>query len=246
ASIIRGDCNNINYFNLNDVHDTIGCNWKYDSPGWETDSTAFGQWSMPTGNPVYIIERSLVSPASPQDRFWKMTILQSNSTAYTISYARLTDTVSRILTLPKIANQNYTHFSFNNGGSMVSIEPDKQKWDIVFSRYRFIYHDFSPPLPYYVNGVLLNAHLTFAAVDSVTPYDSIHYAQAVNYTLKNKRDVIGFDWKIFNFTSQKYEVKPYYVYIIKDQEGYYYKLHFLSFYDPMGIAGAPAFEFHRL
>lgn len=234
------------FYQLNDVHDTLGCNWKFDSPSWDTDSTAFGQWSSAVGNNVYVIEKSLVSPATPQDRFWKIIVQQSNSTAYTITYARLTDTISKTLTVPKNPNQNYTHFSFNNNGTIVNIEPDKQKWDIVFTRYRFIYYDFSPPLPYYVNGVLLNSHLTFAAVDSVTPYDSIQYAQAVNYTLKSKRDAIGFEWKLFNFTTQKYDVKPYYVFIIKDQHGYYYKLHFLNFYDSMGNKGYPTFEYHRL
>lgn len=233
-------------FDFEAIRDTIGCVWRYDNASWDVDSTAFGNWKSVLGNPVYVVDRSLCSPGTPADRFWKIKINNVTAYSYSISYARITDSTFKSTTINKSINHTYSFFTFNNNGHQLDVEPEKDKWDIVFTRYRYIYYDYSPPLPYYVNGVLLNTNLTLAAVDSVTPYETIDYNFAKTKTLSAKRDAIGFEWKIFDFVSQQYTVKPYYVYIIKDQDGYYYKLHFIDFYSASGNKGEPKFEYQRL
>ena len=234
------------YQDMNAIHDTTGCAWRYDNPSWDVDSTAIGNWQTAAGNPVYIIDRSLCSPGAPADRFWKIKINHANATEYSLSYARIAETTFKTVTINKTSNHTYSYFTFNNDGHQLEVEPEKENWDFVFTRYRQIFYDYSPPLVYYVNGVLLNTNLTFAAVDSITPYSSIDYNFAKTKTLSAKRDAIGYDWKLVNTATGHYIVKPYFVYIIKDHDGYYYKLHFIDFYSPTGIKGEIKFEYQRL
>lgn len=234
------------HYDMDAIHDTTGCAWRYDNPSWDLDSTAIGNWQNAIGNPVYVIDRSLCSPGNPADRFWKIKINHANATEYSLSYARLADSTFKTVLINKTANHTYSYFTFNNNGHQLDVEPEKDKWDIVFTRYRYIFYEYLPPLVYYVNGVLLNTNLTMAAVDSVTPYQDIDYNFAKTKTLSPKRDAIGYDWKIVNTATGHYTVKPYYVYIIKDQDGYYYKLHFIDFYSATGTKGEIKFEYQRL
>ena len=229
---------------LSNVFDTVGSDWKFDGASWHVDSTAIGNWQQPSGNPVYIIDRGYFY--SGNDRFWKIIFQSVNASQFSVEYGRLNDAVTYTKTINKSTEHNYIYFTFDNNGSVLNFEPEKTKWDILFTRYRYIYYDFTPPLPYYVNGVLLNPYLTLAAVDSTTGYDSITYDKARNMSLSANRDVIGYNWKTYVFSTSHYEVNPQFVYIIKDQAGYYYKLHFLDFYDITGHKGVPKFEYQRL
>lgn len=57
---------------------------------------------------------------------------------------------------------------------------------------------------------------------------------------------IGYSWKSYQFDVNKYVVDFEKIFIIKDQEGFYYKLRFIDFYDQGGNKGTPTFEFQRL
>jgi hypothetical protein len=50
---------------------------------------------------------------------------------------------------------------------------------------------------------------------------------------------IGFDWKIWSLTANKYTVDQNKVYVIIDSKGDYYKLKFVDFYDDQGRKGYP-------
>ena len=49
-----------------------------------------------------------------------------------------------------------------------------------------------------------------------------------------------------NFNTNAYSVNPKMNYILKVADGFYYKLHFLDFYNDQGIKGYPKFEFQKL
>jgi hypothetical protein len=62
----------------------------------------------------------------------------------------------------------------------------------------------------------------------------------------NLRDVIGYDWKVYNFTSGQYVARSNVNYVIKDfYTGDAYKLRFLDF-NHNGIKGTPKFEYVQL
>ena len=61
-----------------------------------------------------------------------------------------------------------------------------------------------------------------------------------------RSDVIGYDWKYYNFDDAVYTIVPEMNYVIRDRDGFYYKLRFVDFYNDQGVKGYPKFEFARL
>ena len=232
------------------VLDTTSCLWAIDPTSWNTDSLAFGNWcdDFPVAtshNEVFILDRGV--RYSTNERYFKIQLLAVSNTSYSFKYQSLFGGGGEnTFDLQKDSSRNYNYFTFNNGGQQVEPEPDKTQWDLQFTHYRFIYYQFNPPFPYAVSGVLINPINTFVAKDSITPFDSINYSKALTYNFQNTKDEIGFSWKAYNFTSASYTCKPYLVYIIHDQKGYYWKLHFIDFYNDLGIKGYPKFEWQQL
>ena len=66
----------------------------------------------------------------------------------------------------------------------------------------------------------------------------------LNLTFENRRDAMGFEWKIYDFGQGRYLTRKYVNYIFKTNETLpkYYKLRFIDFYSKQGIKGSPRFE----
>jgi hypothetical protein len=58
--------------------------------------------------------------------------------------------------------------------------------------------------------------------------------------------VIGWDWKDYNFEDGSYVLLPDKNYVIKDKDGFFYKMRFINFYDLFGNKGNIAYELIRL
>src|SRR5690606_16342796 len=97
---------------------------------------------------------------------------------------------------------------------------------------------------------LLNPYRTTAGEDSSKGYANIDIDDILNIKFVSDRDVIGFDWKDFNFLTPNtsvFKINSQKTYIVKTQQDQFWKLHFLDFYDPQnGEKGTPTFEFERL
>lgn len=213
--------------------------WGYDDPGGLPDSTAVGKWKNMDGtskNEVYIVKLN-------DNDFRKMTLLSVDDTKYTVKVARLNEKEGQTITLQKDDDYNFIYYSFATG--VVKPEPPKKTWDVVFTRYRYIYRDMDNYL-YYLNGVLLNPYNTVAAADSISSFSSITTSTAVAAPKTTIRDVVGFDWKVYNFSTSRYEIVAKKNYIIQTRNGQIYKFRFLDFYSPSGIKGSPSFESVRL
>jgi hypothetical protein len=213
--------------------------WQADASCGLPDSTCIGEWVDSYGaskNEVYIVK---IDPVT----FMKLVLVSVDHNEYVIKYGDIGATELTTLTIPKDNQFNFTYFSFSDGGKIVSPEPPKDTWDIVFTRYRIVYYDLNN-FPYLVSGVLLNPNNTTASADSVLGFDTLTYNNG--YAFSNHRDVIGFDWKMYNFTSGRYEVKPNKCYLVKTRKNQYWKIHFLGFYSNAGLKGSPSFEFERV
>ena len=57
--------------------------------------------------------------------------------------------------------------------------------------------------------------------------------------------IIGFDWKYYDF-NLGYIIYPDRYYLLKDEDGFYFKIRFIDFYDPSGNKGTATFEYQRL
>jgi len=223
------------------VTSTAGANWLMDDPDWNVDSTAVGDWRSIRF--VYILDRGAAKPA--HERYKKIIFQSVDSSKYEIQYANLDGSEFNIYDVPKNHAKAFAYFTFDNNGTMLDIEPDAVAWDVLFTHYRTILYYVYPPLPYLVTGVLTNPNLV-VAVDSSLNFADIDYTKALTLTYTSRRDIIGYGWKHFDFTTQAYVVKSYINYVIRDREGVYWKLHFIDFYNSSGVKGYPQFEFQRL
>ena len=234
--------------NFDAVTDTAGNPWRVDVLGY-LDSTAIGTWgtysadTAITNGVCYIIDRGY-DESNNYVGFKKFIIEGANSTSYTITYANLDGTEKYTTTVTKRPGYNFTFFSLNGAGAEVDVEPTADTWDISFTQYIYIYRTVEyPNFPYLVVGVVLNSSNVAAAADSVSGYENIVLADTANMEFHNQLDIIGYNWKQFDGTS--FIVKPQNVYVVRNRNGLYYKIHFTDFYKD-GIKGNIAFEFQQL
>lgn len=220
--------------------------WLFDRPCGLPDSTGWGDWRSGAGlskNEVYIIK--LNNTHYPNNYLKKLRIIAVSDKEYTIEFGDLNDKVSRIISIPKNSDYNYSYFSFENDGQVIQPDPPKDTWDIVFTRYRFIYYDMDN-FPYTVNGVLLNPYKTECFKDTATAFPEMVSDKLLDMKFSNHRDVIGHNWKTYSFTTERYEVNKSTTYVIHNRNSQYWKMRFIDFYSKSGIKGNPSFEFQRV
>ena len=222
------------------VTSASGWEWKNEVNSGNLDSTAFGDYRETLN--VYIVDRGFDVEGNSLG-FFKIVIESVDESNYTIRAANLDGSNEQTLSIPKNDELNFVAYSFELG-SVVSVEPPKDSWDILFSQYTFVFID--PPTAYIVTGALINRNGVEVAVDYSTPFENIdlEFANSLEYT--NNIDVIGYEWKFFDFTAAIYLVDSDINYIIKDTEGRIFKLHFTDFYNQNGEKGAPEFEVQEL
>jgi hypothetical protein len=176
----------------------------------------------------------------------KIKITYEDAYQYIISVGDINTTIPASITVLKNKNQNFTYFSFSFLTTVDDVEPQKDLWDLKATLYSYTFYDQNPPLPYVVNGILLNPNKTQAYKDSLTGYINVKKDFATSVPLSSLQDVIGFDWKRYNIDNNIYTVVPNYTYIIKTRSNAYFKLRFLDFYSASGVKGSPKYEFQPL
>lgn len=219
--------------------------WTYDASCGLKDSTAIGDWTNGSGlskGQVFVIK---LNESNNPDNLHKIKMVSVTSTEYVMEYASLEEDVAHTITIPKDNAYNFAYFSFFEGGKVVKPDPPKDTWDIVFTRYRYIYHELDD-FPYIVSGVLINPYKTEGFADSTTGFEKIEGEWVLQQPFSNHRDVVGFDWKSYDIDKATYTVNPDKCYVIRNRDNKYWKLHFLNFYNNQGIKGSPSFEFQRV
>lgn len=224
------------------VNDTLGlaAGERSDSPGGHLDSTAFG--NPLEGNRVYVINRGY-SETGEHLGYFKLKVTEISADAYTIVYGKIGSQEIKTATIVKDPAFNFKAFSFATGAT-VAIEPPKTNYDLCFTQYTHIFYD---PFQYYqVSGVLLNPYNTRVLKFKEADFSSLSLSDTLKGVFSSRTDAIGYDWKSFNLNANIYTVNSKNCYIIQDNKGFFYKLHFIDFYDSKGMKGAPKFEYKRL
>ena len=226
--------------------------WRWDEASGVSDSLALTGWynknTRMSTDSVYVIDRG--SNCSPQDRYMQFKIIDVNAIEYTIAYTDLYG--QRPLSIdyiPRVPEKLNVYFNFDKGGVVLDIEPDKKDWDFCFLRYRTVYYDLNPPFPYLVNGIHINTYKNEAAVDSTLNFYKIDLSTALSLKFKEQRDVMGFDWKVYDFNNQHYKARDFVNYVIKpkgNMMGNVWKMRFTDFYNNRGQKGFPVFEVKKL
>lgn len=228
-----------NTANFNSVNSDAGLNYKIDHPGGNYDSLALKD--LLNGN-VFIVDRGF-TPSGNAIGKKKIQLLSVNTNQYVLKYADLNGSNEHTVSVTKNPDYHYIYLSFSNN-QILTIEPQKYDWDLCFTSYTHVFYD--PYTPYLVTGVLINTHDCQAAKIFHKNFADIQYQDVLNTSFTNQRDIIGYDWKTYNFNTAQFEIDFNKNYLIKDSEGFYYKLRFIGFYDNSGNKGNPKFEFQKL
>lgn len=232
------------------INSYTNAKWAWDYPDGDLAKNAIGEWgsfnngNVVSKNEVYVIDRG-VNKNEVNLGKRKIVFESLQNGTYKIKYAKMNGEDSRTLEIPKDNRFNRVYFSFNNDGEIVQVEPEKNTYDLIFSRYTHIFLEFDT-LPYLVTGTILNPSGVTAAKDSIQKFEEVTIANINNLTFSNAPDAIGYDWKSFDINQEKYEIIAGKYYVVKDQEGHYYKLRFLDFFSSTGERGYPKFEYEAL
>jgi len=243
--------------NFDVTYSTEGFVWQFDESTGNPLGNAIGKWwtDGPDGpvslNEVLLVDKGIDADGLPAGFLKIQPQLNPLTKVVSIRIANLNGSDERIFSFNKIDGLSVVSMSFDNGQNEIQPEPPAESWDLVFTQYTtLLFTDTGEPYPYLVTGVLINDTLVSAVMDSITPFETITREFADGLIFSTQKDVIGYDWKkvIGDVTSGNvtYSAIPKMVYIIKDADGFYYKLRFVDFYNNLGQKGYPTFEYQKL
>jgi len=171
-----------------------------------------------TGDSIYIIQ--LVDGS-----FKKLWIVEKNSPAneYTFRYANLDGADSQEVTMDCGLYTEKEFVGFNMQLNLpVDYQPDKEEWDVLFTKYMSIQPNGDP---YVVTGILGNPEIYTKRYHPVAP--DFNDWQVAPWD--SSRSNIGWDWKVFDMNQFIYIIQDSMVYYVKDHMGSVYRLVFTGF-----------------
>jgi len=229
---------------LTDISDTVGLKFYWGQPSLDKDSLAFGKWWI--GSPkVFVINMGYDLNGIPLG-FIKCIPELQNDKRLKLTWSVLENNIEKSIVVSRDPKLNFNYISLLEN-KLADIEPPKESWDLLFTQYVKLL--FSPPYPatrnYEVVGVLINPLRIEVGFGFDLAFSDLNITN-IPSKFYNHRDVIGFDWKWFDIGTNSFTVNPAMNYIIKTSEGFYYKLHFLDFYNDQGVKGFPKFEFAKI
>lgn len=228
--------------NFDSTFSTNNLTWKWDKSDGNKDSTAIGNWQKKQH--VYILNRQY-NEAGTFLGYKKIFFISLENDIYTFKYADLNGSNEKTFSIKKDPDYNHLYFSFEDGGKIVSVEPPKDQWDILFTNYQHKFPELS--LPFLVTGALINTfNHVVAAEDSIQNFYSIQLKDTSLYHYSSDYDIIGYDWKIRNKTDNSFTIDPKKYYILKSSTGIFYKIKFIDFYNSQGQKGYPTFQIQKL
>jgi hypothetical protein len=204
--------------------------------------------SVDADNKVVILNRGTGGGIAA--RPWvKLRVLRNAAGGYTLQYAGIQETTFKTINVGKDAVYNFKTVSFENG--VVDAQPEKEKWDLVWSYSVFESNFGAGPVPYnfsdliainYLGGVTVGTKIYANAATAAAAFASFNKDSVNNTTFSSSRWAIGNSWRS---TQPATGARQDRFYVIKDATGNYYKLQCLS----MGIGtdggtrGKPVFKY---
>lgn len=203
-------------------------------------------------NPVYLVNLGYeVGTATPtvgsvaiagNQRGWKKIRILRDGDNYVLQYANLNASSHQETTISKNSDYNFNHFSLNNNG-LVTIEPEKDKWDISFTVFTNLIdgagsYGFSD---YAIQNRKGNVR-AYQVNTSSFAYDDFSLQNVNDSKFSLDQTTIGSNWRDV-FSRSTYSDR---FYILKDPNGNIYKIKFLAITNDNGERGYPEFEYKLL
>lgn len=182
-------------------------------------NVGWGDYNMAThviaGSRIYAIQ------LADATTWLKLRINSLSNGVFSFTYANLDGTGSHDATLVKtdFTGKNFGYWSFETNATL-DREPATTDWDLLFTKYiGFV------PTAYPVAGVLQNKGVTALQVDDVPTAD----AEWTSAPFSTEMNIIGSDWKSYDFDLNAYTTVPDRTYFVKDGAGNIWKLVFTAF-----------------
>lgn len=222
-----------------EIGDTSGLNFQWDWSNGRDDSTVLYEWEKHGKAAVLDLGYTIDN----QHRGYVKVKFGIQNDSLTIHYGMVGERKDNKVIIGKGDLYNRTYFSFTTG-TKVDIEPVKTAYDLVFRQY--IYYFVVEDLSYSVVGALYNPSNTRVMSIDDKDFGDITLDDTLSYNYSPNHDVIGYDWKEFNIDEGFYVVFPDKNFIIQTAQGFFYKFHFVDFYNTSGERGYPKVEFKLL
>lgn len=182
-------------------------------------------------------------------RGWMKIQVTRQGDAYKVKYAPLNSASISQVTINKNSAYHYTFFNLKTNNE-VTIQPEKNKWDISFSVFTniipgagsYTYADFV------VTNNLANVgayEVKVASGSMIEAFNNFKKEDVIESKLvSNDQRVIGGNWR--EVGPAGYQVKGDVFYIIKDSAGNFYKLRLTKLTDDSGVRGHSMFQYKAL
>ncbi len=179
-------------------------------------------------------------------RGWKKIRILKQNGNYLLQYANLDDTTFQEVTISKNSDYNFTFFSFNTNAT-VDVEPLKENWDLCFTSFTneipnagtYMYSDF----------ILSNNLQNVKAYEVNTAdfsFEDFSKTDIVEGSFLTSQRAVGSSWRVGGGPGTAPQIKTDKFYILKDAEGNYFKIKFLTLTNEEGERGNAQFEYSLL
>lgn len=221
--------------------DINSLHWGWDNPRGVDFGTVIS-YDSDSSN-IYIIDRGYSLDGN--NRGYKKFMITEVSDYYMIRYSNLDNSGDTVIQIKKENETNFITYSFDTD-EKISIFPEDDDWDLVFTQYTSLFSDTTTPA-YLVTGVLTNyCNNITVSLDTINNFEQINLSMIDNYNFSNNQDQIGYSWKSYDLQNNLYVINNQMTYLIKDSEGRYFKLQFIDFYNDIGDKGYPKFKIQEL
>lgn len=210
-----------------------GLEWLYDLPTGREADLAVG---LDHVGQTLLLDRGLAADGTPRG-FKKLALTLTDST-YVLRVADPDG--SNEVTFPAVPDPAFNLVTWSLDDGAVHVQPPKATWDLLLTNYLHVYDPATDPFPYQVTGALLNP-----AGQRGARLDGIPFDQAAPAPLSDALDVIGFDWKYYDF-DLGYVMTPDLSFLVECGDGQLRALAFTGFTDLDGNKGTPSFTYRLL
>lgn len=229
--------------------------WLYDNPNGAPDSLAFSSWCYVNGqgkvtgkDRLYILNRGADSLGTK--KFIKLKIIGREGGVYHFQWSLLEDSIpTNDIFLRINPDYNYVYYNFTLEKEVYNEPVNSKSWDLLFTTYKEEVKDDATQkyYPYILRGVLTNpSKVRVCEINNKIAFENIDLNYAKSRVYSPFRNEIGYDWKLWNLSANKYTVDQNKIYLIQDTKGNYFKLKFVDFYDDQGRKGYPKLAWELL
>lgn len=187
-------------------------------------------------------------------RGWKKIRVLRSGNDYKLQYANPEATTFSEVTISKNSAFNFTFFSLMTN-QVVAAEPQKDKWDILFTPFTNLTNFGSGLVSYAFQDFIVTNRKGGTRAYQVLNSAGVAYADfsltnvvPANFDLETSVDqrVIGSNWRNGGGPTSLPSVRDDRFYVVKDVAGNIYKVRFVAMSNAAGERGNPTFEYQKL